>query len=102
MDIDQLPTVKAAKRATDKVIEEHRRSGELMVISPEPHLIQWVVPQPDGTMKVVREERVGDGKDRRGPAIGNVHSPPVSLEVHISFVVYQVLFHIVLRLIAYS
>jgi hypothetical protein len=29
-----------------------------MVISPEPNLLQWVVPQPDGTMKVVREERI--------------------------------------------
>ena len=58
IDIDKLPSVIAAKRATDKVIEQHRRSGEPMVISPEPQLIQWVVPQPDGTMKVVREERI--------------------------------------------
>jgi hypothetical protein len=58
IDIDELPSVKAAKRATDKVKEQHRRSGVPMVISPEPHLLQWVVPQPDGTMKVVREERL--------------------------------------------
>jgi hypothetical protein len=59
IDIDQLPSVKAARRASDKLIEQHRRSGEPMVISPEPNLLQWVVPQPDGTMKVVREERLG-------------------------------------------
>jgi hypothetical protein len=52
------PVIEAGQRAIDKVIEQHRRSGEPMVISPEPHLIQWVVPQPDGTMKVVREERL--------------------------------------------
>ena len=52
------PVTEAGQRAIDKVIEQHRRSGEPMVISPEPHLIQWVVPQPDGTMKVVREERL--------------------------------------------
>jgi hypothetical protein len=58
IDVYQLPSVKAAKRATDKVKEAHRRSGEPMVISPEPHLLQWVVPQPDGTMKIIREERI--------------------------------------------
>ena len=63
IEIDQLPSVKAAQRASEKLIEEHRRSGEPMVISPEPHLIQWVVPQPDDTMKVVREERIGNGKE---------------------------------------
>ena len=58
MDSKQIPSVQAAKRASEKLIEEHRRSGEPMVISPEPGLIQWVVPQADGSMKVVREERV--------------------------------------------
>ncbi len=53
------PVIEAGQRAIDKVIEQHRRSGEPMVISPEPGLLQWVVPQADGTMKVVREERVG-------------------------------------------
>jgi hypothetical protein len=52
------PVIEAGQRAIDKVIEQHRRSGEPMVISPDPNLIQWVVPQPDGTMKVVREERI--------------------------------------------
>jgi hypothetical protein len=53
------PALEAGQRAIKKLIEEHRRSGEPMVISPEPGLLQWVVPQADGTMKVVREERVG-------------------------------------------
>jgi hypothetical protein len=48
----------AGQHAIDQLIEEHRRSGEPMVISPEPGIIQWVIPQPDGSMKVVREERV--------------------------------------------
>ena len=48
----------AGQRAIEKLIEEHRKSGEPMVISPEPDLIQWVVPQPDGTMKVVKEKRL--------------------------------------------
>jgi hypothetical protein len=56
------PALEAGKRAIKKLVEEHRRSGEPMVISPEPQLIQWVIPQPDGTMKVVREERIGNGK----------------------------------------
>jgi hypothetical protein len=56
------PALEAGKRAIEKLIEEHRRSGEPMVISPEPQLIQWVVPQPDGTMKVIREQRLDNGK----------------------------------------
>ncbi len=58
MDVKNLPSVRAAKRAIEKLIEEHRKSGEPMVISPEPDLIQWVVPQADGTMKVVKEKRL--------------------------------------------
>ena len=58
------PAYIAGNRAIEKLIEEHRRSGEPMVISPEPDLIQWVVPQEDGSMKVVKEKRI----DR------NVHS----------------------------
>ena len=58
MDIYQLPSVKAAKRASEKVIEEHRLSGEPMVISPHRGILQWVIPQADGSMKVVREERI--------------------------------------------
>ncbi len=50
----------ALKRAVEKVVEEHRISGEPMVISPRRGLVQWVVPQADGSMKVVREERVGE------------------------------------------
>ena len=57
------PALEAGRSAIKKLVEEHRRSGEPMVISPAPHLIQWVIPQPDGTMKVVREERIGNGKD---------------------------------------
>lgn len=52
------PVIEAGQRAIDKLIEEHRKSGEPMVISPEPDLIQWVVPQADGTMKVVKERRL--------------------------------------------
>ena len=59
MDTQRNIPLEAGKRAIEKLIEEHRRSGEPMVISPEPGLIQWVVPQQDGTMKVVREKRVG-------------------------------------------
>ena len=55
------PALEAGQRAIRELIEEHRRSGEPMVISPEPKLIQWVVPQPDGTMKVIREQRLGSG-----------------------------------------
>jgi hypothetical protein len=62
MNFENLPSVQAGKRASQKLIEEHRRSGEPMVISPRPGLIQWVVPQPDGTMKVVREEKTGHSK----------------------------------------
>lgn len=53
--------LKAGQRAIEKLIEEHRKSGEPMVISPEPNLIQWVVPQADGTMKVVKEKRLNAG-----------------------------------------
>lgn len=59
---DNNPVIEAGKRAIQKLIEEHRRSGEPMVISPEPDLIQWVVPQEDGSMKVVKEKRI----DRNG------------------------------------
>ncbi len=59
------PAIRAGQRAVNKVIEEHRRSGEPMVISPEPGLIQWVVPQDDGTMKVVKEERIKKNGDSR-------------------------------------
>jgi|GEM_PF-3870100 hypothetical protein len=52
------PIIKAGQRAIDKLIEEHRKSGEPMVISPEPDLIQWVIPQDDGTMKLVKERRL--------------------------------------------
>ena len=52
--------IKAGERAIAKLIEEHRKSGEPMVISPEPDLIQWVVPQDDGTMKVVKEKRLNN------------------------------------------
>jgi hypothetical protein len=52
------PVILAGQRAIDKLIEEHRKSGEPMVISPEPNLIQWVVPQADGTMKIVKEQRL--------------------------------------------
>lgn len=58
MNVNKIPSVQAAKRASDKLIEEHRKSGKPMVISPEPNLIQWVVPQADGTMKVVKEQRL--------------------------------------------
>jgi hypothetical protein len=58
MDTQHNIPLEAGKRAIEKLIEEHRRSGEPMVISPEPGLIQWVVPQADGTMRVIREEKV--------------------------------------------
>ncbi len=53
--------IQAGRRAIEKLIEEHRKSGEPMVISPEPNLIQWVVPQADGSMKVVKERRLNQG-----------------------------------------
>ncbi|HET6402695.1 MAG TPA: hypothetical protein VFH95_15025 [Candidatus Kapabacteria bacterium] len=56
--------LKAGQRAIEKLIEEHRKSGEPMVISPEPDLIQWVVPQDDGTMKVVKERRLSKTHSR--------------------------------------
>ncbi len=50
--------IEAGQRAIDQLIEKHRKSGEPMVISPQPDLIQWVVPQPVGTMKVIKEKRL--------------------------------------------
>ena len=57
--------LEAGQRAIKELIEEHRLSGEPMVISPEPQLIQSVVPQPDGTMKIVKEERIGNGSTKK-------------------------------------
>ena len=58
MSKDTETRLKAGQSAIEELIEQHRRSGEPMVISPEPGIIQWVVPQPDGTMKVVKEKRI--------------------------------------------
>ena len=58
MSKDTETRLKAGQSAIEELIEQHRRSGEPMVISPEPGIIQWVVPQMDGTMKVVKEKRI--------------------------------------------